>query len=70
LTRSVAVTPEYSLPAPVRRPNTDERRTCQADPACFGILEKWPDLAQILLRRFFCFYRRDCATIRRYRSNL
>jgi hypothetical protein len=32
LTRSVAVTPEYSLPAPVRRPNTDERRACQADP--------------------------------------
>ena len=24
---------QYSLPAPVRRPNTDERRACQADPA-------------------------------------
>ena len=24
--------PKYSLPASVRRPNTDERRTCQADP--------------------------------------
>jgi hypothetical protein len=28
------------------------------------------DLAQILLRRFTCFCRRDCATIRRYGPDL
>ena len=29
--------PEHSLPASVRRPNSDERRPCQADPARFGL---------------------------------
>jgi hypothetical protein len=36
---SVAVTTEYSLPASVRRPNTDERRACQADPSLFGLFQ-------------------------------
>src|ERR1700712_3026684 len=30
---------QYSLPASVRRPNTDERRPCQADPGKFGLFE-------------------------------
>src|ERR1700704_4339256 len=30
---------QYSLPASVRRPNTDERRACQADPALFGLFQ-------------------------------
>src|SRR5665213_205892 len=30
----------YSLPASVRRPNTDERRTCQADPRIFGLFQR------------------------------
>src|SRR5580692_2121018 len=33
--------PQYSLPAPVPRPNSDERRACQADPCDFGL---WPDV--------------------------
>src|SRR6185437_16913857 len=28
--------PQYSHPAPVRRPNTDEHPGCQADPPIFG----------------------------------
>src|SRR5882757_5345383 len=36
----VAVTyHEYSLPAPVRRPNSGERRTCQASPLSFGLFQ-------------------------------
>src|SRR5882757_7066808 len=35
---------EYSLSAVVRRPNTDERRACQADPALFGLFRGGIDL--------------------------
>jgi hypothetical protein len=66
LTRSVAVTSEYSLPAPVRRPNTDERRACQADPHVLVICKKWALISlKRLLRRFSSICRGGCATIRR-----
>jgi hypothetical protein len=52
--------------APVRRPITDERAACQADPHVLVICEKWALISlKRLLRRFFSLCRRDCATIRR-----
>src|SRR5665213_2878146 len=41
--------PEYSLPASVRRPNSDERRACQADPASFGLFRSQPRYAAEIL---------------------
>ena len=39
---------QYSLPALVRRPITDERRACQADPAGFGLFQGGAAAAQML----------------------
>src|SRR3978361_714365 len=52
LTRLCRGDPQYSLPAMVRRPNTDERRTCQADPVLFGLFDGRPSNCSMLHERW------------------
>jgi hypothetical protein len=53
---------QYSLPASVRRPITDERRPCQVDPLSFGLLRRSPDIRlKYLLQRMASSFARQAA---------